>query len=147
MTTKRVMWRRLASGEALTADVPGLEVSQPARQLSLEADFAVPALQATFTGLVVGTAAGAGAWTLLGIDLDRAWAFAVTFCIAAAWLWRLNVTTSTLQRVESFVGVDLDGDGLQGKPSGHIVALNPYQGQQEQRRDAREGVGKVLPGS
>ena len=41
-----------------SVETPGMEVSRPVRQLSIEADFAVPALQAVATGLAIGAVLG-----------------------------------------------------------------------------------------
>jgi hypothetical protein len=50
-----------------------------------------------------------------------------------------------LQRLESFVGVDLDRDGSIGKaPETRIMTINPYQGKANQERDNREGVANVF---
>ena len=141
---KRVTWRRLASGEATPDNVPGLEVTQPIREPSFEADVLVPFAQALASGVFVGSALGIVAWLLLDVDLGRSWGVSVAISCAAAWMWRLSVVSGTLQRLESFVGVDLDGDGHKGKPSGHILAINPYQGRQEQRKDERAGQVRVF---
>ena len=52
--------------------------------------------------------------------------------------------TDTLYHVETLTGLDLDRDGHTGRPQGHIVALSPYQGQQAQRAEQREGVAQVF---
>jgi len=133
----------LTTGETAT-ELPGLEVSRPARELSFEADFLVPAMQATFTGLVSGSAVGFIGARLTGAPLGDAWATSVVTCIALAWFWRLAVVTGTLYNVERIAGLDINRDGVTGKPNGHIVALNPYQGQRAQQRDNREGVESVF---
>ena len=126
-----------------TVDVPGMEVTKPARQLSAEADFLVPALQATFSGLFAGTAIGVCAHYATGAPFADAWAVSVAVGVAASWFWRLDVTTRTLYNVERITHIDINRDGVTGDP-GHIMALNPYQGQVAQRRDERAGRANVF---
>jgi len=99
----------------------------------------VPVAQSTFSGLVAGTAAAAVAWAAFAADFLTAWAVAVAVCVCAAWFWRLAVTTGTLYRVESFTGLDLNRDGVKGKPQpGHLVGLNPYKGRKAQAMDVQD---------
>ena len=144
MARRNVTWRRLRSGEALADDVPGLEISTPIRPPNFEADVAVPFLQTLASGLFVGSGLGVAVHYVLDVRWADALGASVAICAALAWLWRLGITTATLQRLESFIGVDLDKDGKVGKASKTIVALNPYQGQQAQRKDERAGQVEVF---
>lgn len=138
-------WRRLHEGvdpgqddEAADDDARTLDIMTPHRAPSIQSDFGVPFLQATFTGFFLGTAIAACVWALKGSGFLKVWAVSLPVCAALAWLWRLAASHDTLWKIERYVG-DLDDDGVRGKPERgpqqHIIALNPYQGRQAQRND------------
>jgi hypothetical protein len=139
MTRKSFTWRRLHQGDAVTPDIPALAISTPNRSPTFEGDVLVPALQATITGLLLGTAAAALAYVSLQIVFLDAWVVTTPVALALAWLWRLSIATGTLWRLEQYAGVDLDGDGIQGRPeSSHLAVQNPAEARDQVARQTRE---------
>lgn len=76
---------------------------------TVETAVTVPALQAAFTAIAAGICAGLLAWAM-----GWPWkvpAVVLALGLALGWVWRLRFADSLLQRVETFTGLDLDGNG------------------------------------
>lgn len=79
---------------------------------TVETSVVVPGLQAVFTAAAVAICAGLLAWAA-----GWGWRVVVVLAalsLAAAWVWRLRFADRLLQRIETFTGLDVTGDGVIG---------------------------------
>jgi hypothetical protein len=112
------------------------ETRTPQRTPSIEADVAVPGLQAVATAIALAVGAGLLSWAL-------AWSWKVPvvvlgLALAGGWLWRLGIADSLLWAVESFTGKDVDGDGVKGRPQMSFTLANPATARQTVAKEARQ---------
>jgi hypothetical protein len=99
-----------------------LELSEPRRAPSVHSDVTVPLSQALVTafaitliplsiggmGIILFGTDGGGTWWKL-LTLFCVLVFAVT--LAKAWFWRVAWVESTIEKLESMTGLDLNDDG------------------------------------
>jgi hypothetical protein len=132
-----VRWRSWPLGDGPGA--PGVvELQQPARVPSIEADFSVPALQGILTGVVVGTAAAAVISLLWHTSLWPVWPAAVAIVAGGGWLWRMAATSDTLFRTESLT-VDQAPAAPPAQAQPGLLMLNTPAA----RRDVADQVGQA----
>lgn len=115
-------WQRsnvqaFASGAISVA--PGVRYSrtEPARKASLESDVTVPLLQSLATGVFAGVVSGAISSI---IDWNEpAIVGLATAALSSGLVWAALVRdhNASLWKIEEITGVDLDGDGIAGKPA------------------------------
>jgi len=117
------------------------ETWTPQRTPSIEADVAVPGLQAVLTAGAAAICAGLLAWAL-------GWSWRVpvvvgALTLAGSWLWRLGVVDRLLWTVESFTGKDVDGDGVTGRPQVSFTLANPGQARQTIAKEVRAAAASA----
>lgn len=100
--SRRIVWRSWPLGDGPGA--PGVvELQQPARVPSIEADWSVPFLQAVTTGVVGGSAVAAVVGLLWHVGLWLVWPASIAIMAGAGWIWRMAATSETLFRTEQVV--------------------------------------------
>jgi len=119
-----------------TPEATTAETRTPQRVPSIEADVAVPGLQAVLTAIAAAICAGLLAWAL-------SWSWRVpvvvlALTLAGAWLWRLGVVTSLLWQIETWSGRDLDNDRNVGRPQVSFTLANPATARQTVAQEARQ---------
>lgn len=107
----------------------------PRRWPGVTPDVVTPLLQAVVTGLLLAMIATGVLWGVF--ELAFAQTFGVSFCVSVtlAWFWRLGVVTETLWDVEERTGLDLDRDGVVGRPGPQTVRLEIVRGNHTQYVD------------
>jgi len=122
-----VTWRNYQAGNAPTEGLPGTyEIERPTARPTLEGMVLVPLFQA----LIIGVTAGVLVTWLL-VDVLEAveswwptWWVATLFCFGLAFVAKAANAEATLWTVERFIGTDLTGDRVVGKPpEAHLVTI------------------------
>ena len=90
----------------------------PRRWPSVGSDVLVPFLQAIITGFLVAVALTGLGWGVFGLNWVRVFWSSLGAGVVLAWFWRLGVVTQTLWAVEESTGVDINRDGVVGRPRG-----------------------------
>lgn len=122
-------WDRLDDSAAINSpnpvetDAEVHDVMVPHRPPTLESDFLVPFMQATMTGLVIGTATATLLWACVGSPFFKSCAVSVTVGVALAWLWRLAANHATLWTTHRYVG-SVGGDDLKGMPLNRLSPIS-----------------------
>lgn len=126
MRGRRVItWRRYQAGDAAAQELPGYEVERPTARPTLESQVLVPLLQAMIIGLVGGLLS---TWLLADLleVVDGWWPSAGLLVLATfglTFVAKVGAAEATLWVTERTLGVDLDRDGVVGKPEAHIVTV------------------------
>jgi hypothetical protein len=119
----------------------------PNRKPELRADWLVPLVQSLTSGVILGAALAAFVSAGGQVSFWAAYKWTFLLALAGGWLWHLSAAQRTIWTVERMTRRDIDGDGMIGAPApsrpaeaepGHLLALNPYMGQQAQRADSAE---------
>lgn len=83
-------------------------------------DVFVPFLQAVITGFLVAVCLTGLGWGVFGLNWVRVFWSSLGGGVILAWFWRLGVVTDTLWAVEESMGVDINRDGVVGRPRGSV---------------------------
>jgi len=110
--------------------VPALvERRRPARPGSFESDLLVPLAQSAVTGLLVGSVSGGLAWAAGAPRPGLIGAVAGGVVLAAVWMLALVDRRALLWEIETVAGLDLNDDGIVGKPEEPVrVEIQERQG-------------------
>jgi hypothetical protein len=104
----------------------------PARPATWESDVLVPVGQSFFLALILSLAGAALAGGLASANEASPWRWAgLAFVSVFLIVWALSYYVilrdqrATLWTIETRIGRDLDGDGMTGRPDGHVILVNP----------------------
>ena len=124
------------------------ESSRPARVADVRSDFVLPALQAVFTGALVGGVVGFVVLRSGDGDAGAVFAGVGLVCTLLTWVVLLGQHRRLMWAVERVLSQDVNRDGAIGEPQERLVLVNGGQGDGSAKLGLGAGVVRdAAPGS